>query len=247
MSISSLILCSCLLLKNDNSTTLYNNETLKGQVVCIVNNGQWENDSIVFSYNKENILTGYRVFNNGEADGYCEYKYKGKNRVDRYHYENNGKVQAHCIIEYDDRKNITMIREYGHIYPDTTRMTLLYLRCNSFDTENRIDSAFEYFCDGTPSYRYQYSYNNDGTITQTRINAATGNTFTITKTSEDKHGNTIKVSETMPQDSPEWQSATIDYEYDKMGNWTTRKVNGCDPRLTNAVTNATRRIYYVEK
>ena len=126
-------------------------------------------------------------------------------------------------------------------------MTLLYLRCNSFDTENRIDSAFEYFCDGTPSYRYQYSYNNDGTITQTRINAATGKTFTITKKSEDKHGNTIKVSETMPQDSPEWQSATIDYEYDKMGNWTTRKVNGCDPRLMNAVTNATRRIYYAEK
>ena len=115
MSIFSFILCSCLLLKNDNPTTLYNNETLKGQVVCIVNNGQWENDSIVFSYNKENILTGYRVFNNGEADGYCEYKYKGKNRVDRHHYENNGKVQAHCIIEYDDRNNITLIRVYGHI------------------------------------------------------------------------------------------------------------------------------------
>ena len=246
MSIFNLILFSCLLLKNDNSTTLYNNETLKGQVVCIVNNGQWENDSIVFSYNKENILTGYRVFNNGEADGYCEYKYKGKNRVDRYHYENNGKVQAHCIIEYDDRKNITMIREYGHIYPDTTRMTLLYLRCNSFDTENRIDSAFEYFCDGTPSYRYQYSYNNDGTITQTRINAATGKTFTITKTKEDKFGNTVNVSETLPQDSPEWHSTTIDYKYDNKGNWTTRKIAGYDPRTMNAVTNATRRIYYVE-
>lgn len=247
MSIFSFILCSCLLLHNDNTTTLYNNEILKGQVVCIVNNGQWQSDSIHFSYDKENRLTEYKIFVNGKPCGHCEYKYIGENRIDQHHYNNNGKEQRRCIIEYDDRKNITMFREYGYIHPDTTRMVLLYLRCNSYDTANKVDSAFEYFCDGTPSYRYQYSHDNDGTITQTRINAATGKTFTITKKSEDKHGNTIKVSETMPQDSPEWQSATIDYEYDKMGNWTTRKVNGCDPRLMNAVTNATRRIYYVEK
>ena len=55
------------------------------------------------------------------------------------------------------------------------------------------------------------------------------------------------VSETMPQDSPDWDSAKINYEYDNMGNWTKRKVNGCDPRLINAVTNATRRIYYIGK
>lgn len=191
-------------------------------------------------------MSGYRIFKDGEADGHCEYKYSGDNRIDQYYYGNNGKMQAHCTIEYDDRKNITMFREYGYIYPDTTRMVLLYLRCNSYDTENRIESAFEYFCDGSPSYRYLYSHDNDNTITQTRINAVTGETFTITTTTNDKFGNTVKVCEIMPKDSPEWRSATIDYEYDNKGNWVTRKVVGSDPRLMNTATNATRRIYYIE-
>ena len=247
MSIFSFILCSCLLLQNDNITTLYNNEILRGQVECIVNNGQLQSDSILFSYNKENRLTGYKIFNDGKANGYCVYKYRGENRIEQYHYDNNGKEERHCIIEFDDRENITMFREYGYIHPDTTIMTLLYLKCNTYDTENRIECAFEYFCDGSPSYRYQYSHDSDGTTTQTRINAVSGKTFTITRTAEDEYRNAVMVSETMPQDSPDWDSAKINYEYDNMGNWTKRKVNGSDPRLINAVTNATRKIYYVEK
>ena len=247
MSIFCFILCSCLLLQNENTSTLYNRESLKGKVACIVNYGQWQSDSIVFSYNKENLLTGYRIFKDGKADGYCEYKYSSNNRMDQYHYDSSGKPQVHCILEYDNSKNLTMIREYGYIYPDTTKMTLLYLRCNSYNTENRIESAFEYFCDGSPSYRYKYSYENDCTITQERINATTGEIFTITRTTDDKFGSTIKVCEIMPQDSPEWQNATIDYQYDNNGNWISRKVNGCDPRIMNAATNATRRIYYIEQ
>ena len=246
MSILSLILFSNLFLQNDDSITLYNQETLRGQVKCIVNDSQWQSDSITFSYDKELTLAGYRIFRHGKPDGYCEYRYSGKNRIDQYHYDNNGKVQTHCIMETDNRKNITLVREYGYIYPDTTRMILLYLRCNSYDTENQIESAFEYFCDGSPSYRYLYSYDSDET-TQKRINASTGNIYTVTRTADDKFGNTVKVSETMPEDSPEWHSATIDYEYDSNGNWTKRKVNGCDPRLMNTVTDATRRIYYVDK
>ena len=247
MSILGFILCSCMLLHNGKYVTLYNNENLKGLVLCIVDSDQWQSDSVVFSYNKENLLTGYKTFNEGKANGYCEYRYSGESRIDQYHYDNNGKAKRHCIIEYDDRKNITMIKEYGFIYPDTTRMVMLYLRCNSYDTENRIESAFEYFSDGSPSYRYRYSHDIDGTITQTRINAATGKTLTITKTANDKFGNTVKVSEIAPQDSPEWHSATIDYDYDNRGNWITRKINGCDPRLMNSATNATRKIYYIEK
>lgn len=138
MSILGFILCSCMLLHNDKYVTLYNNENLKGLVLCIVDSNQWQN-------------------------------------------------------------------------------------------------------------RYRYSHDIDGTITQTRIIAATGKTFTITKTTNDKFGNTVKVSEIAPQDSPEWHSATIDYDYDNRGNWITRKINGCDPRLMNSDTNATRKIYYIEK
>ena len=47
--------------------------------------------------------------------------------------------------------------------------------------------------------------------------------------------------------SHEWHSATIDYDYDNRENWITRKINGCDPRLMNSATNATRKIYYIEK
>lgn len=247
MSIFSFILCSYLLLHDGNNITLYNNEILNGQVDYIVSNSQWQSDSIIFSYDKENRLTEYKIFVNGKPCGHCEYKYSGENRIDLFRYDNNGKVLTYCITEYDNSKNNTMYKEYGYIYPDTSKMVLLYLRCNIYDLENKIESAFEYFCDGSPSYRYQYSHDCDGTITQKRINAATGKVFTITRTTEDKHGNAVKVSETMPNDSPEWHSATIDYEYDNKGNWTTRKVNGNDPRLTNAVTNATRKIHYIEK
>ena len=246
MSILSLILFSNLFLQNDDSVTLYNQETLRGQVKCIVYDGQWQSDSIIFSYDKDLTLIGYSTFKDGKPDGYCEYRYSGENRIDQYHYDNNGKAQAHCIMETDERKNITLVREYGYIYPDTTRMILLYLRCNSYNSENQIESAFEYFCDGSPSYRYQYSYDSDGR-TQKRINASTGNIYTVTRTTDDKFRNTVKVSETMPEDSAEWHSATIGYEYDSNGNWTKRKVNDCDPRLMNTIADATRRIYYMDK
>ena len=138
MSIISLILFSSLFLQNGDSTTLYNQEILKGRVECIVNDSQLQSDSIIFSYDKDLTLIGYSTFKDGKPDGYCKYRYSGENRIDQYHYDNNGKVQTHCIMETDNRKNITLVRKYGYIYPDTTRMILLYLRCNSYDTENQI-------------------------------------------------------------------------------------------------------------
>ena len=78
------------------------------------------------------------------------------------------------------------------------------------------------------------------------VNANTGAIFTITQTSKDKHGNVVKVSETMPKDSSEWYSATINYIYDSQGNWTERKVSGYDPRQMDAVRNCTRKIQYAK-
>lgn len=226
--------------------TVYDIEILKGKVSCIVNKTLWEYDSVVFSYNKEGKVIGYHKFTNGEINGRCEYTYDGINIIEQIYYDKTGRDELRCIIEFDDRRNIATYSCNGYIYPDTTNMKLLYRLSNSYNLENKLESAYEYFSDGTPSYRYNYKYDADGTLTEERIIDSTGKIFTITKTVNDKHGNAIMVSETMPQDSTEWNSITIDYKYDKQGNWTERKVNGRDPRLMDNVTDTSRRIYYID-
>jgi hypothetical protein len=79
-----------------------------------------------------------------------------------------------------------------------------------------------------------------------------GRVYTITKSRHDNQGNIIKVSENMPDDSPEWRSAAIEYRYDSHGNWIERRIidkeTGAptnDPRGMDAVNDATRKIYYL--
>lgn len=239
-------LCCFLYAQKDDITTLYGTETFHGQVACIVTTGQWRSDSIVFSYNNENKVSGYKIFENRTFAGYCEYKYPATNRIEQIDYDNNGKQKSYSIIDFDDKRNITMLQVYGYIYPDTINMKLLYKRCDTYNTDNRKESASEYFCDGTPPYRYRYTYDTNGTITEERSIASTGKIFTITRMVSDNNGNVVKVSEIMPKDTQEWQNATISYKYDSNGNWIERTVNGKDPRVMDSVRNCTRRIYYVD-
>ena len=229
----------------ENETTLYGTEILRGKVASIVTTNNWRCDSIVFTYNNTGPTTGYTIFEDGKITGYCEYIYF-KNCIEQNLYNSNRKLQSRYCIEYDNNSNIIKIQEYGFIYPDTTNTKLLYEKSILYNAENKKASAYEYFCDGTPPYKYKYTYSTDGIITEERINANTGTIFTITQTTKDKYGNVVEVSETMPKDSSEWYSATIDYIYDNQGNWTKRKVNGYDPRQMNAVRNCTRKIRYAK-
>lgn len=229
----------------DNETTLYGTEILRGKVASIVTTNNWRCDSIVFTYNNTGPTTGYTIFKDGKITGYCEYIYF-KNCIEQNLYNSNRKLQSRYCIEYDNNNNIIKIQEYGFVYPDTTNTKLLYEKSISYNAENKKASAYEYFCDGTPPYKYKYTYSTDGIITEERINANTGTIFTITQTTKDKYGNVVEVSETMPKDSSEWYSATIDYIYDNQGNWIKRKVNGYDPRQMNAVRNCTRKIRYAK-
>ena len=89
--------------------------------------------------------------------------------------------KSYKIVEFDDRKNITLYRVYGYIFPDSTKMTMLYMMQRSYDDKNRHDGAFEYHCDGIPPYKYRYTYNNDGTEIEECFLAVTGDIYKITK------------------------------------------------------------------
>ena len=229
----------------NSETTIYGTEILKGKVASLVTIDSWKCDSIVFSYNNDNKVAGYRIFEKGMHTGDCKYIYS-TNNIEQVYYDSNDKQQTRLCIEFDNNGNIITLQQYGYIFPDTTNIKLLYKKNILYNTKNQETSAYEYFCDSTPPYQYRYTYDKDGVMTKERINANTKKDFTITKTINDKHGNIVNVSETMPKDSPEWQSATIDYIYDDKGNWIERKVKDYDPRLMDAVNNCTRRIYYVK-
>ena len=245
MILFNILFCTILLSTEKSETTLYGTEILKGKVSSIVMTDNYRCDSIVFSYDSDNQVAGYRIFENGKPGGHCEYSYS-TNGIEQSCYDCNGKQLSCLCIEFDTNHNITTMQQYGYVYPDTANIKLLYKKSISYDAGNKQTGAYEYFRDGIPPYQYRYFYDTDGTITEERINANTGNVFTITKTINDKYGNVVKASETMPKDSPEWYSVTIDYIYDNQGNWTERKVNGNDPRQMDAVKNSKRRIHYLQ-
>ncbi|MBR4294821.1 MAG: hypothetical protein IKT53_07505 [Bacteroidaceae bacterium] len=233
--------------KQDTELTLYGDRFLRGKVQSIVENG----DSTVFIYNSNKHVVGFDIFFDGKQVGSCKY-YGRSNGFNQYYFNSTGKVTARDIVEYNENRNITLCEHYRYIYPDTTKLVLTELVFNSYDKNNRLESTFEYFSDGIPNYYSRYSYDADGTVTQTRNLASMGRVYTITKSRHDNQGNIIKVSENMPDDSPEWRSAAIEYRYDSHGNWIERRIidkeTGAptnDPRGMDAVNDATRKIYYL--
>ena len=226
-------------------TTLHANCFLKGRIRAITNSDKYGVDSTLFVYNENRHLVKAIFYTKGKEDGFCEYRYNGSNCVTLYYYDNNEKETSYTIVEYDDRKNITLYRDYGYIYPDTTRMVLLYMWHNSYDNDNRRDVAFEYYCDGIPPYKYRYTYNADGTEIEECFLAVTGDIYTITKNKRDNMGNVIEQSECMPSDGQKWTNVTIEYKYDEKGNWVERKV--VDSAVEGYRNNYTKRnIYYLD-
>lgn len=224
--------------------TLHGDCFLKGKIASIVYNDEEGYDSTMFVYNKDNHVQKAIFYFNGKEDGYCKYNYNGYNRVDLHYYNDNQEEDSYRIIEFDDRKNITLHRDYGYIYPDTANMVLLYMKHNSYDKDNRLDFAFEYYCDGTPSYKYKYCYNSDGTEVEECFLAVSGNIYTVKKKRRDKMGNIIEISENMPEDTEEWTNTKIEYKYDDKGNWIERKITS-DAGYMNKHTK--RKIYYIEE
>ena len=228
------------------ATTLYGNCFLKGRIRAITNSDKYGADSTLFVYNENGNLVKAVFFSNDKEDGYCEYRYNGSYRVDLHYYDNNEKEASYTIVEFDDRKNITLYRDYGYIYPDTIRMELLYMKQNSYDNDNRRDVAFEYFCDGIPPYKYRYTYNADGTEIEECFLAVTGDIYTITKNKRDNMGNIIEQSENMPSDGQVWTNVAIEYKYDEKGNWVERKIMDTDSEsYSNNYTK--RNIYYLDE
>lgn len=225
------------------STTLHGNVFLKGRIHAITNSDKHGADSTLFVYNENGDLVKAVFFSNGEEDGCCEYHYNGSNRVDMHYYDNNEKEISYTIVQFDDRKNITLCRDYGYIYPDTSRMVLVYMKQNSYDKDNRRDIAFEYHCDGIPPYKYRYTYNADGIEKEECFLAVTGDIYTVTKRKRDTMGNVVEQSENMPSDSDDWTNITIEYKYDEKGNWVERKIIDTAPESYR--NNYTKRnIYY---
>lgn len=225
--------------------TLYGTEFLNGKVEAIVYNDKEGDDSLAFVYNKNREIERVEYYSDNENDGFCKYDDNGPNRIDLYNFNKQGVETSREFVEFNDNKEITLYREYGYIFPDTTRMVLLYLKQNSYDKVGRKESAFEYHCDGIPPYNYRYTYNSDGTETIECTLTTTGDIYTITKRKRDSRGNIIEQSENMPRDKQEWDSIKVEYKYDNKGNWIERKVTGLSSQeyLNKEIK---RKIYYID-
>ena len=228
------------------STTLYGGSFLKGKISAITYSDKYGVDSTVFVYNKNKHLVKAIFYSEGKKDGYCEYCYNGSNRVDLHYYDNNKKETSYTIVEFDNRRNITLLRDYGYIYPDSTKFELLYMKQSSYRNDNRPEIAFEYHCDGIPPYKYRYTYNSDGTEIEECFLAVTGNIYTIKKKKRDCMGNVVAQSENMPSDNSDQNCVIIEYKYDDYGNWVERKVVDSNPN--GSLNNYEKRnIYYLDE
>ena len=226
--------------------TLYGTTFLKGKVSSIVYDDEQGYDSTLFVYNDKQQLVKTVFYSNGEEDGYCGYDYNSSNRIDLHYCDSNKKEMSYSIVEFDDNKNVTLYRDYGYIYPDTTKMLLLYMMQSSYNENNRLDNAFEYHCDGIPPYKYHYSYNYDGTETEECCLAVTGDIYTITKRKRDKNGNIIEERENFPSDTNDWTNIKVEYKYDEKGNWIERRIIDENPEsYRNRYSK--RRIYYMDE
>ena len=204
--------------------TLYGTTFLKGKVSSIVYDDEQGYDSTLFVYNDKQQLVKTVFYSNGEEDGYCGYDCNSSNRIDLHYCDSNKKEMSYSIVEFDDNKNVTLYRDYGYIYPDTTKMVLLYMIQKSYNGSNWLSDAFEYRCDGIPPYKYNYIYNDDGTETEECCLAVTGDIYAIKKRKRDKSGNVIEESENFPWDSSGWTNVEIKYKYDDEGNWIERRI-----------------------
>lgn len=231
---------------NAENATLYGTEFFNGKVKAIIYSNEKRRDSLAFVYNKNCEVERVEYYSDNEKNGFCRYDYNGPNRIDLYNFNKLGVETSREVVQFNDNKQITLYCLYSHIFPDTTRMELLFLKQNSYDKTGHKESAFEYHCDGIPPYNYHYTYNNDGTETEVRTLTATGNIYTVTKRKRDYKGNIIEQSENMPQDNCEWDSIKIEYKYDNKGNWIKRKVTSLSSQeyLNEDVI---REIYYIDK
>ena len=223
--------------KQDAELTLCGNSFLRGKVLSIVEDG----DSTVFIYNSNKHVVGFKTFSNDKQVGECKY-YSRSNGFNQYYFNSKGEVSARDVVEYNENKDITLCEYHEYIYPDTTKLVLTELVFNSYDKKNRLESTFEYFCDGIPSYYSRYTYDADGTETETCRLASSGRIYTITKSRRDTLGNIIEMSENMPEDSPDWNHTTVKYKYDSHGNWIEREI-----KRETTVETRKRKIYYLNE
>ena len=234
------------IVRSSDTVTLHGKSFLKGKVSSIVYDDEQGYDSTLFVYNNKQHLVKTIYYTNEGENGYCEYGYNGSNRIDLHYYDSNQKETSYSIVEFDDNKNVTLYRDYGYIYPDTTQKVLLYMMQKSYDENNRLCDAFEYHCDGIPPYKYNYNYNDDGTETEECHLAVTGKIYSITKRKRDKNGNVIEESENFKWDSGEWTNIKIRYKYDNQGNWIERTIMDKAP-ISNRNNYLKRRIHYLSE
>ena len=222
--------------------TLCGNVFLRGKVRSIVE----DDDSMAFVYNSNRHVVGFVSFTGGKQTSECKY-YSTGNGVSQCYFDSNGKVTARDDIEYNENNDITLCEYREYIYPDTTAMQLAELVFNSYDKENRLESTFEYFCDGIPSYFSRYTYDADGTATRHCYIASSGHIYSVAKSRCDSLGNIVEMSENMPGDSQEWYSTAIEYKYDSHGNWVERRVIDRSSGDADAVEVRKRKIYYLDE
>ena len=229
----------------NEDATLYGTEFLRGKVSAVVYDEKEGCDSLAFIYSKNGDIDKVVSYSKAGEGGFCKYHYNGNNRIEQHYHNRDGVEKSYDIVEFDDRKNITLYREDGYIFPDSTKMTMLYMMQRSYDNKNRHDGAFEYHCDGIPPYKYCYTYNNDGTEIEECFLAVTGDIYKITKNKKDKQGNIIEQYVNYPRDNSEWDSIKYEYRYDNKGNWIERTTKGVGP-LNYINEHRKRKIYYLK-
>ena len=232
--------------ETNEAATLFGTEFLQGKVKAIVYNNKEGYDSLAFVYNKNGEVDKVEFHSNKVMEGHCRYFYSGSNRIEQHYFDKEGVEKSYEIVEFDDRKNITLYREYGHIFPDTTKMVLIYLKQNKYDKAGHKESAFEYHCDGIPPYKYRYTYNSDGTETVECFLAVTGDIYAITKRKRDKNGNVIEKNENLPWDTCDWTNIKIEYKYDDKNNWIERRTMDENPESYRNKYSK-RRIHYLDE
>ncbi|MBQ2778569.1 MAG: hypothetical protein IJF46_02190 [Bacteroidaceae bacterium] len=229
---------------NSDSVTLHGTSFLKGKISSIVYNDEQGYDSTLFVYNEKLHPEKVFFYSDGEMDGSCLYSYNGYDRIDLHYYDCTPKQTSYSIVEFDKKRNITFLRRYGYIYPDTANMQLLYMKQDSYNEDNKRDFAFEYHCDGIPLYKYRYSYDSDGCEIEECYLAISGDIYSVTKRKRDKIGNIIEERINYPWDNDEWEIMKIEYQYDDKGNWIERKIIS-DAEYLNRHTK--RKIYYLNE
>lgn len=220
--------------KYDEKGNLIQLESSGGGFYSIIhlfyNSGEFQHVRLInYTYNDKNdILTIDPVYNLGKINSKYTYEYDEKGRKKIILWERFGKIQIK--YRYDDAKNgVWMLLEESY--------TTENMYCKLNDKRQIVEEVF-YNTDGKVSQKYDYRYDNFGTIIEkirSRPNSFKNNE--LERESEnllietDTKGNPVRLfkvkrvlnNKTKKYDTVKTLLEYQEYSYDEKGNWIAKK------------------------